>query len=137
MSSYTDGEIRWGSGGGFELTAEPTTLALGDCVTVRLTDRSDEKQTTGIKEKYDIHRETDDGWQPVLFTKRPWYEDLGMQHDPGEGFVWRRRLTQAGLSVEGDKHAACEPLQSGTYRFLYWGGAGEFDALGVEFEVRE
>ncbi|WP_135853383.1 hypothetical protein [Halorussus salinus] len=63
------------------------------------------------------------------------YEDLGVSQQPGEGFVWRRRLSRGGLSVEGDKHVACEPLESGTYRFVYWGVGDGFDALGVEFEV--
>ncbi len=69
VNAYTDGDVRLGSGAGFELTVTPTTLSLGDCVTVRLTNRTDEKQMTGIEEKYDIHRRTDDGWQSVLFTK--------------------------------------------------------------------
>lgn len=137
VSAYTDGDVRLGTGAGFEVTATPTRLALGDCVTFRLTNRSDEEQMTGIKEKYDIHRQTDDGWQSVLFTEWRAYEDLGVSRRPGEGFVWRRRLSRGGLSVEGDKHVACEPLRAGTYRFVYWGVGDGFDALGVEFEVTE
>ena len=115
----------------------PTTLSLGDCVTFRLTNRSDEEQLTGIEEKYDIHRRTADGWQSVLFTKWRAYEDPGISQRRGEGFVWRRRLSRGGLSVEGDKHVACEPLGTGTYRFVYWGVGDGFDALGVKFEVTE
>lgn len=137
VNAYTSGEVESGTAGGFELTAEPTTLALGDCVTFRLTNRSNEAQVTGIEEKYDIHRETPDGWRSVLFTKSRAYNDLGMSHKRGEGFVWQRRLSQGGLSVDGEgKHLrACEALSHGDYRFVYWGGAGEFEALGVEFEV--
>jgi len=137
VNAYTDGDVRLESGAGFELTVEPETLALGDCATIRLTNRSGEERTTGIKEKYDVQRRTADGWQSVLFAESRAYEDPGIRHEPGHGFVWRRRLSQGGLSVEGDRHSACEPLRSGTHRFLYWGVGDAFDALGVEFDVRE
>ncbi|NEU55293.1 hypothetical protein [Halorussus sp. MSC15.2] len=137
VGAYTEGDVRLGTGAGFELTAEPATVALGDCLTVRLTNRSEEEQMTGIEEKYSIQRRTPDGWRSVLFAASAAYEDLGINHPPGTGFVWRRRLSQSGLSVEGDRHAACEPLRAGTYRFLYWGVGDEFDALCVEFEVTE
>lgn len=139
VNAATSGDVSRGTAGGFELTAEPTTLSLGDCVTFRLTNTSDENQLTGIKEKYDIHRRTADGWQSVLFTKHRGYSDLGMRHGPGEGFVWKRRLSQAGLSGHSDHRGtrACEPLEPGTYRFVYWGGAGHFDAIAAEFEVTQ
>ncbi|WP_276299653.1 hypothetical protein [Halorussus lipolyticus] len=139
LNAGTSGDVSLGTVGGFELTAEPTTLSLGDCVTFRLTNTTDEKLTTGVREKYDIHRKTADGWQSVLFTKHRGYIDFGIMQSPGEGFVWKRRLSQAGLSGHSDRHEAraCEPLEPGTYRFVYWGGAGNFDALGVEFEVTE
>ena len=139
VNAYADGDVRLGTAAGFELTAEPETLAVGDCVTFRLTNRSDEPKVTGIQAKYDVHRETADGWRSVLFTESRAYEDLGVRQKPGEGFVWRRRLSRAGLSVESDGHAvrACEPLRPGTYRFVYWGVGDGFDALGVEFEVRK
>ena len=139
VNAYTDGDVRLGTAGGFELTAKPQRLALGDCVTFRLTNRSGESKVTGIEAKYDVHRETADGWRSVLFTDSRAYEDLGVRQKPGEAFVWRRRFSRAGLSVEGDGHAVrtCEPLRPGTYRFVYWGGAGAFEALGVEFDVTE
>ncbi|UPW01622.1 hypothetical protein M0R88_05845 [Halorussus gelatinilyticus] len=139
LNAATSGDVSRGTAGGFELTAEPTTLSLGDCVTFRLTNRSGEKRTTGIRECYDIHRKTDGGWQSVLFTKRRGYIDLGIWQEPGEGFVWKRRLSQAGLSGHSERHEvrACEPLEPGTYRFVYWGGAGHFDSIAAEFEVTE
>lgn len=137
VGGYVDDETPPPTGGGFELTVEPATLALGDCVTFRLTNRTDEEKATGIRDKYVVHRETADGWRSVLFSKSGAYVDLGILHPPDEGFVWNRRFSPAGLSGHGDRHSirACEPLQPGTYRFVYWGGAGSFDALGVRFEV--
>lgn len=138
VAAYTDADVRYGTAGGFELTVEPEPVALGDCATVRLTNRSDENRVTGIEAKYDVHRETAEGWRSVLFSNSRAYNDLGIRHRPGEGFVWQRRVSQSGLSVGGDYPVrACEPLRPGTYRFLYWGGAGSFDALAVRFEVRK
>lgn len=140
VDAYTSGTFREGTGFGFELTVEPTPVSLGDCVTVRLANASGEPLTTGIKEKYDIHRETDDGWRSVLFTTERAFIDPAIEHSPGDGFVWTRRLTRAGLSrPDADPPVrACEPLRAGTYRFVYWGvGDGEYDGLAATFEVRD
>jgi len=137
VDAATSGEVSQGTAGGFEVTADPPTLSLGDCVTFRLTNTGDESQVTGTKQTYDIHRKTAEGWRSVLFTNRRGYNSLGIRHEPGEGFVWKRRFSQAGLSRDSEYRGirACEPLEPGTYRFVYWGGAGHFDAIAAEFEV--
>ncbi|WP_135823470.1 hypothetical protein [Halorussus ruber] len=137
VNAATSGEVSQGTAGGFEVTADPTTLSPGDCVTFRLTNTGDESRVTGTKQKYGIHRKTADGWRSVLFTNRRGYNSLGIRHEPSEGFVWKRRFSQAGLSRDSEYRGirACEPLEPGTYRFVYWGGAGHFDAIATEFEV--
>jgi hypothetical protein len=109
--------------GGFVLSLDRETVSRGDTLTATLTNVTDSPQLTGNRHKYDIQYRSADGWHTILgteFEQEAWADDAA-GHDPGEGFSWELPLTQAGLSDASSKYGVCSPLESGEYRFIYWG----------------
>lgn len=135
---------------GFELRVDRDAYARGDELVTRLRNVTDEERTSGVEAKYDVQYLGADGWHTILGTDAEGavvIPDLGILHEPGEGFTWRFPLTRAGVSRETDRgptYHACQPIRPGTYRFVYWGIVTEREreedfetkyALGVAFDV--
>lgn len=135
---------------GFELRLDRDVYARGAELTVRLRNVAEGERTSGVAAKYDLQYRAADGWHTILGTDADGavvIPDLGILHEPGEGFTWRFPLTRAGVSRETDRgptYHACQPVRAGTYRFVYWGIVTEREreedfateyALGVAFDV--
>ena len=147
-SWVVDGE---GPLGGFDLTLAKQELTPGETLVAKVRNATDEQQSTGHRKMYDIQYQTETGWHtifgaeqvPVVYTME------AHDHDPGEGFTWRLTLTQDGLTDAVDHpptYYVCNPLQVGTYRFVYWGITTEKEAqtnyetdyaLGVPFTLSD
>ena len=115
------------------------TFERGDEIDLRLLNVSNASLTTGNKHKYNLQLQTEAGWEEVRGTtgdpSEILYTDVGFGHAPGEGFKWTFELSEdrllAGHTHEDDL-AVCPDLQSGRYRFAYWGTLD--DPLAVEFD---
>lgn len=110
----------------------------GDDVRVNLWNVSTSIQHTGNRHKWHLQVLTMDGWQDVRGTadgNRLGYDDLAIEHRPGEGFQWIFQMTEDGVlkgHVHEDKLEVCPDLQPGRYRFVYHGiVSGE--PIAVEF----
>ena len=105
---------------------------------------------SGVAAKYDLQYLGADGWHTILGTPEDSpvvIPDLGILHEPGDGFTWRFVLSRTGVSREAERgpaYHACEPIRPGTYRFVYWGITTRREreedseteyALGVAFTV--
>jgi hypothetical protein len=127
-------ELAYHEGFGFELSAAPDTVAVGEELTITLRNTTDEPQTTGPKAKYAIERQVEDGWRHVLQVPDAYTPpETTITHQPGEGFTWRFPVNQEGFSA--DPYTVCAPLQSGTYHFTYWGFPDAMRGLTIEFEI--
>ena len=134
--------------GGFELSLSQGTLERGETLTARVTNVTAETRTTGTKKKYDIQSRDGGDWSSVFGTApEAFHTDEAVTHRPGDGFVWELPFTQQGLTDAvdaGPTYAVCGPLESGDYRFVYWGITSRKEveanyeteyALGVPFSV--
>lgn len=146
LSYPTIDELRYGAFSGFNLTISEKPVALGEMVTFRLENTSDTTQTTGNKQKFDIQRHTDNGWQSIYWAPENYaYTAVGILHRPGEGFTWRFPFTPDGLEQStqfNTPYSVCGPLPPGEYQFVYWGVFPERHsnpqteyAIGVRFTV--
>lgn len=127
-----------------ESAADTATDALaferGDEVRIVARNISNRTLTTGNRRKYGFEVKTEVGWQDVRGTNptRPiGHTDEGISHPPGEGFDWRFELTEDGLvddAYSGQELRVCPALQSGRYRFRFWGVTGT-SSLAVAFDV--
>lgn len=128
-----DGEVD------LSLRVDDLEYEYGDTATITLTNVSGEEVLTGNRHKYNLQAYTEDGWQDVRVVDADGhfgYTDEGIAHAPGEGFEWTFELTEAGL-VDGAFHddvRVCPALQSGRYRFAYFGVVGD-GALAVSFDL--
>ncbi|MFB9810631.1 immunoglobulin-like domain-containing protein [Haloarcula sebkhae] len=120
---YDPDRIKWGDTGTVSLRIDQTTFEYGDTAQITLTNTTDSRISTGLKQTYQIERFTDDGWQDVRGKTggdEIQYVDMGSEPAPGVIYEWSLRLTEAGL-VAGDKEfTVCPELVSGRYRFVYW-----------------
>lgn len=141
-------EVRYESLGGFKLTTDKTTVSMGNTITIRLKNTSESRKTTGNKQKYDVQRQTDDGWRSIYFTSGPiMYTSEGIMHPPDAGFTWEFALSQEEPQhANQSNYSVCEDLSPGDYRFVYWGvippqeEASDFEdeyAISVRFTVTE
>lgn len=148
-------EVTYETFAGFELTASKETVTRGEQITFQLENVTTEEKMTGVRSKYTIHRKTEAGWRDIFYpaedsTGHPGYNDLGIIQPPGEGFTWELTFSQSGLAHDIEEGVGsldvCTPLQSSTYRFVYWGVVGDPEtsddsdvnsALGVRFSVSE
>jgi hypothetical protein len=127
-------ELAYREGFGFELSAAPDTVAIGEELEIELRNATDEPQTTGPKAKYAIERQVEDGWRHVLQVPEAYsLPDTTVTHQPGEGFTWRFLVSQEGFSA--DPYTVCAPLRSGTYHFTYWGFPDAMRGLTIEFDI--
>ena len=122
--------------------ADDLTFERGDEIEFRLVNVSSTYLTTGNEHKYNLHLQTENGWEEVRGTTgdadRLPYTDIGIGQPPGEGFTWSFELTEDGL-LAGHAHeddlTICPDLQPGRCRFAYWGVpdghiAVQFDYVG-------
>jgi hypothetical protein len=148
-------EVTYDTFAGFDLTVRKETIARGEQITFRMENITDEEKMSGAKSKYRIHHETAAGWRNIFYPAEdsmghPAYHDLGVNQPPGEGFTWELTFSQSGLAHDIEEGAGslnvCTPLQSGIYRFVYWGITTEQEiegdsekeyALGVRFSVSD
>lgn len=144
-----DGEwtVERGPLGGFSLTLPTGSVDRGGQLTARLRNVTDGTHYTGNRFKYDVQRQAEAGWRSLFHVPETSYwtaEAIG--HEPGTGFTWDLTVTRDGLerTEEGQpEYFVCEPLETGRYRFLYWGissaqdGGGQTRALGANFRVTE
>lgn len=112
--------------------------ALGETVTVEMTNVTDEIQYTGNRHKYGLEVRTEAGWQDVRVHDEDemlGYTDEAIGHRPGEGFEWTFELTETGV-LEGHAHEdaleVCPDLGPGRYRFVVWE-----QNVAVAFDVTE
>jgi hypothetical protein len=129
------------------LTVSEEPVPLGGTLTVRLTNTTDEEQCTAIKADYDIQRETATAWQSIIRYEGH-VDGVAICHKPGEGYRWELTLAREGFTrlredreyKVGPDYYVCDPLQPGTYRFLYLGilmrTATDY-ALGVQFTITQ
>lgn len=117
--------------GGFELSLDTRSIALGDTLTAHALNVTDEPQETAVKQQYDIQYQGESGWHSIFGTEmeQPAYNDLAYRHGPGEGFTWELPFTEEGLTGTSENTAAtyyvCDTLTPGAYRFVYWGARSE------------
>lgn len=116
-----------------------TEYERGDTVSIRLVNVSDETVDTGNRNKYNLQVYTEDSWQEVRGSEDgplP-YTDEAIVHYPGDGFEWSFALSEDDIA-EAAIHdlRVCPDLQSGRYRFVFWGVIGD-GAVAVEFDVTE
>lgn len=114
---------------GLELTASAETIAIGDEITFSLRNVSDEVAEVGNIHKYNIKRETEEGWEPIFQTpEKAWLDDLERLF-PGAGYDWPFTFTQQGLERNhppaGVSYHVCSPLEPGTYSFAFWGATAD------------
>ena len=124
--------------GGFDLSLSTETVPLGGELTARLENVTTDERNSGNEQKYLIERRTESGWQSIFWKAGypPGWNDIAIVHGPGEGFTWTLPVTRSGLA-QGWYHV-CEPLRTGTYRFVYFGVGHQGDpALGSRFTVTQ
>ena len=127
---------------GLELTASAETIAIGDEITFSVRNVSDEPVDVGNIHKYNINRQTDDGWESIFQTpEKAWYDDLETLL-PGAGYDWPFTFTQQGLERDHPpadvSYHVCSPLEPGTYSFVFFGATSDDlpeELLGTTFTV--
>lgn len=121
---------------------ESPLVGRGHEVRITMWNVSTDMQHTGNRHKWNLQVLTMDGWEDVRGTTGGGdigYDDIAIEHRPGEGFEWTFEMTEDGI-VAGHEHEdtleVCPDLQSGRYRFVYRGiVSGEL--LAVEFDYNE
>jgi hypothetical protein len=90
--------------------------------------------------KYTIECYTKAGWQDIRTVGDMIYiapPDIEIEHQSNPLFEWELKLTEKGLRIPGGDESSiriCPPLQTGRYRFVYWGLIGS-DPLAVAFDL--
>lgn len=138
---FDEADVVWGDfeqdGKTLSLRVEETAYEYGDTVRIQLTNVSEGEVGTGNREMYNLQVYTEDGWQDVRVKEGDFgYTEEAINHPPGGGFDWTVELTETGI-VEGTFHddaEVCPDLQSGRYRFAYFGVFGE-GAVAVSFDL--
>ncbi|MFC3959750.1 hypothetical protein [Halovivax cerinus] len=132
-----------GDGAGYGDSSDATddlTFDRGDGVRISLWNVSTREQTTGNEHTYAVEVKTEDGWREVRGTDSQaavGYTDERATHPPGGGFDWTVELTENGLVEERDttrRLRVCPDLQTGRYRFRYWGLPDEA-SIAVAFDL--
>lgn len=115
-------EVETGQFGGFTLTVDPSEVIHGETIAVQMRNASEEERVTGNRQKFTIHRDNAGEWQSVYAEgEGVGWNDIGIQHDPGEGFTWNVTVSQSGFSDAPNHLDACAAVRPGDYRFVYWG----------------
>ncbi|MFD1647164.1 hypothetical protein [Haloarchaeobius litoreus] len=124
---------------GFELKLDSQSISIGERFGATLTNISGEYNGTGNRRKIDIQYRSEDGWHTILGWEEAFagWTDIGVGHDPGEGFRWEFPFTQEGISEAVNRRLefhACRPIRAGEYRFVYWGVTTEL-AVEEDYET--
>lgn len=128
---------------GFELRLDGETYSKGENLTAELRNVSNQKQGAGNRQKYDIQSRGPDGWHTIIGVREAEgfeWTDEGYLIPPGNGWTWRLTLTQDGVwdgEGGGQSYHACQRLEPGNYRFVFWGVGESEEALGIPFTVVE
>lgn len=137
---HSEDAVQFGDTAEFSLRGNSLSVEYGESVQITLRNTTDETVETGNKHKYNLECYTQAGWQEVRVwtseTTLP-YTDEAISHEPGEGFEWNMELTEEGIpaaTIHEDDLQVCPELESGRYRFTYWGLIGE-DAIAIEFDL--
>ncbi|MFB6176323.1 MAG: hypothetical protein ABEI99_04120 [Halobaculum sp.] len=128
---------------GFEIDATRATIRVGSTVGIRVLNDSGSRVTVGDERRFDVQRDTDDGWRSVFRADAPVsLGDAERTVADGESLTWRLRLTSEALTHRlgdgGDLLVCCDSLTAGTYRFVYWGIPSErteADGVGIRFDL--
>ena len=123
LSSPVD-EVRYGSLGGFTLTASENAVVPGNPMTFRLENTTEAGRVTGNKRKHDIQRRVDGEWRSIYWVKSEMYNALGVHQPPGNGFQWTFTVSRDGLEQSrqsNTSYSVCDAIVPGDYRFVYWG----------------
>lgn len=145
---YDESAVQWGDfadadhGDGeayLSLRVDDLEYEYGDTARIELTNVADEPVETGNRHKFNLQVYTEDGWQDVRVRDDGGhfgYTDEAIEHQPGEGFTWTVELTESGVIDAGtyDDARVCPDLQSGRYRFAYFGVIGD-GAVAVSFDL--
>lgn len=120
----------------FEMESQDT-VALGETISITMTNVSGEDQLVGVPEKYDIQRYTADGWQNVRGYDGEDYEKYSIDATvlaPDDSYDWSLPVTADGFSDDEHGLYTCPAPEPGTYRFAYWEVGG---AIATCFEVTD
>lgn len=120
------------------LRADRQSYEYGDTARITFQNISDAGQSVGTTYKSTLQLQTEDGWEDVRVSandERVAWTDEGIGYPPGASHEWELELTEEGIAALGamiDSFEVCPTLQTGRYRFLFWGGnaAVEFDLIG-------
>lgn len=144
--AFDEADLQWGdfeADGDVELALRVDDLEYeyGDTARLTLTNVAEEEVDTGNRGKYNLQVYTEDGWQDLRVGDEDWhfeYTDEAIIHEPGEGFEWEFELTESGIVEDAyhDDARVCPDLQSGRYRFAYFGVIGD-GAVAVSFDLSE
>lgn len=151
-------EIGYGSLGEFELIAEPNRVSLGENISFTLrwvTDDGAEPPVTGNSVQFTVEYNTGCGWQSIYHKHEQMsWTSVGISKGeeaspPLTWFDWSFTLTQQGMEQSSEynpSYTVCNPLQPGSYRFVYWGVSPPQEeesnweteyAIGTKFHVEE
>ena len=143
VDGYDEDPINWGTTGEYLLTPDDLQYQYGDSIDFTLLYTGSGTDQTGNKYKFNLELFTEAGWQEV----RGWsdgqqkpYTDEATGHGEGIVFEWTIELTESGIAAvatetHADTLAVCPDLQSGRYRFVYWGLLDDA-AVGIAFDLR-
>lgn len=116
--SYDRDNITARSSGGFVVSASPDTIEIGEQITFRLENKTNEVKETGESSQFNIEKRRDDSCYGVFTEGGPFDAALTM-HEPGDGFDWMLTFTEN--EIDGTRKPLCGSLEPGTYRFVYFG----------------
>lgn len=137
-AGYEEGGVHWGDIDAFALRVDDLAFDYGDTAHITLTNTSLSEEETGNRLTYNLEVYTEVGWQDV--RERYGHTDESVTHSPREGFEWEVELTEDGISEEmpereDDELNVCPALESGRYRFVFFGVGGPGEAVAVAFNV--
>lgn len=132
---------QWGDVDDYALRVDGLSFIYGETATVSLTYVGGRRTATGSGMKFLIEVYTREGWQDARTTHvdSPGIAapDETVQHDTPDLFEWELELTEEGLQIPdtfASMTAVCPDLQSGRYRFTYY-GLDSGDDIAVAFDL--
>lgn len=137
-AGYEEEGIHWGDIDAFALRVDDLEFEYGDTAHITLTNTSLSEEGTGNRLKYNLEVYPEGGWQDV--RERYGHTDELVTHSPREGFEWGIELTEEGIreempELEDDELTVCPDLESGRYRFVFFGVGGTGEAVAVAFDM--
>ena len=132
--SYDRSKITSKSSGGFVVSASPDTVEIGEKITFRLKNETNEVKETGGSAQFNIEKKRDEAWNGIFTEGGPFDAALTM-HESGDGFDWTLMFSEN--RIEGTRKPLCGSLEPGTYRFVYFGiSVEEIDPIAVTFSIQ-